>query len=632
MTLREHLSRQEALSLLIAQFPPLGARVLPLEETLGLLLADDLVGRRNVPHYPASAVDGYAVASRETGEATPSRAVTLPEGRFAWVNTGGPLPPSFDAVVMVEDATETPEGLRVHRSAPRGQHVRPVGEDVLAGQILARRGDRMTPALQSLLLCAGLREVAVYPRPRVLFIPTGDEILSPEEWLSSEPPVPGTMVESNSLLLGGLFRQWGLDLTVHSVVRDAPQLIRDALDEGTGAFDLVLLGAGSAKGRRDHAASVLREGGDLLFRWLLMKPGRPAMGARWRDKPVLGIPGFPMSTAVVAWGLIHPFLRHLASDPLPAEGEEAAFGGGPARTCDLLVPLSSAQGMEDWVRLKTARIGSRLWAWPIASGASSLLALAEADGMGILPREQLELGKGDPIRLYPLRPLTLDRTALFQGSDDPAFQRLVSRVRLRGADLAVRTVGSLGGLAALARGEAHLAACHLLDPQTGRYNDSFLASFDPQGLWDRRVLYYREQGMMVAPGNPRGLRGVRDLAAPGIRLANRQPGAGTRVLLDHLLAQEGIRPSSVEGYDVACISHMEAANQVASGLSDAALGIRAAAEALGLEFIPLAEEPYEVVSPREHRDHPALGALWEAWEDREWRHQIDALGGYRWNP
>ena len=633
LSCREHLPREEALQILRDRFAPLPARPVPLEQASGEVLAEEVVGARNVPHYPAAAVDGYALASEDTAQASPARPVLLSRDRFCWVNTGGAVPPSCDAVVMVEDTSEGPDGLVVVRATPRGQNVRPVGEDVLAGQVLARPGDPVTPALQALLLCAGVREIPALPKPRVLFIPTGDEILSVEEWFrSGATPPPGTVVESNSTLLRGLFRGWGMDLHVHPLVPDDPVQIRQALDEGAESYDVVLLGAGSAKGKRDHSASVLREGGGLLFRWLLMKPGRPAMGGAWKGKPVLVLPGFPMSTAVVAWGLVHPFLEHLASSPVPS-GEElcSSLGCGEPQECRLLVPLSSAQGMEDWVRLKCARIRDQVVAWPLSTGASSLFALAECDALGVLPRETLELPKGSPLSFYPLKRMGLDRTALFQGSDDPAFQRLASRVRLRGAQVAIRTVGSLGGLAALARGEAHLAACHLLDPQTGIYNDSFLAQFDPQGQWWRRRLYYREQGLIVPSGNPLGLRTIRDLAARGIRLANRQPGAGTRVLLDHLLGREGIPPAGLEGYDIQCVSHMEAANRVASGQADVTLGIRAAAEALGLDFIPLAVEPFEIVGPREFEGHPALEVLMACLEDPAWRLQIEALGGYRWS-
>lgn len=448
LSCREHLPREEALQILRDRFAPLPARPVPLEQASGEVLAEEVVGARNVPHYPAAAVDGYALASEDTAQASPARPVLLSRDRFCWVNTGGAVPPSCDAVVMVEDTSEGPDGLVVVRATPRGQNVRPVGEDVLAGQVLARPGDPVTPALQALLLCAGVREIPALPKPRVLFIPTGDEILSVEEWFrSGATPPPGTVVESNSLLLRGLFRGWGMDLHVHPLVPDDPVQIRQALDEGAESYDVVLLGAGSAKGKRDHSASVLREGGGLLFRWLLMKPGRPAMGGAWKGKPVLVLPGFPMSTAVVAWGLVHPFLEHLASSSVPS-GEElcSSLGCGEPQECRLLVPLSSAQGMEDWVRLKCARIRDQVVAWPLSTGASSLFALAECDALGVLPRETLELPKGSPLSFYTLKRMDLDRTVLFQGSDDPAFQRLASRVRLRGAQVAIRTVGSLGGL------------------------------------------------------------------------------------------------------------------------------------------------------------------------------------------
>jgi putative molybdopterin biosynthesis protein len=537
------------------------------------------------------------------------------------------VPEPFDAVVMVEDIAEQGAGYRIGRALPPGSNVRPVGEDVMIGQIVAREGERLTFAHLPLLLAAGIGRVLVRSLPRTCYIPTGEEIVSPERWLN-EAPQGGEVAESNSLFLKAHFLRWSWPFDVLPIVPDDPALLRSALETALERYDLILLGAGSAKGKRDHSARVLGELGRILFHWLRLKPGRPALAAEANRKPLICLPGFPASTAVVFWDLALPLLRRLAGmDPAGEEDPAPPYRG--TLEARLLLPHSSPVGMEEILRVQLAQIDDTLWAWATGAGASSLSATAEADGIARLPRETLEAPKGLPLTVRLLRRPDIGRRALFQGSDDPAIQRLVGPIRRRGGDLVIRPTGSLGGLAALSRGEAHLAACHLLDPESGGYNDTYLARFDPEGRWSRRVAFLRTQGILAAPGNPKGIRGIADLGR-GIRLVNRQPGAGTRVLLDHLLDREGIDRREVAGYETISLTHLDAANRIASGVADAALGIKAAADALGLDFIPLAEEPYELVIPRKYLDHLAVTALLEALDDADWRSRVERMGGYRW--
>ena len=228
------------------------------------------------------------------------------------------------------------------------------------------------------------------------------------------------------------------------------------------------------------------------------------------------------------------------------------------------------------------------------------------------------------------RKVDLDRRILFQGSDDPAIQLLVTPIRRRGGDFVSRAVGSMGGLAALSRGECHMAAAHLLDDSNGTYNDSFIERFANGAKWVRILVFYRTQGIIVQKGNPKKINSFEDLCAGDNVFSNRQPGAGTRVLFDHLLKKTGRIPSDIKGYEQQCTTHMEAANRVYTGLADATLGIKSAADALGLDFIALAEEPYELVIPSVYIDHPAVKALIDSLSDREWRETVEAMGGYRW--
>ncbi len=636
----EHVSCEEAYALLSACVDSLPRRVetRPIQEARSRILAEDIVALRNVPHFNASAVDGYAVLADATSGASAARPAVIERadeasGGFAWVNTGAELPPKTNAVVMVEDTEFASDVLKVVKPLTPGANVRPVGEDVMAGQILARRGDRVQPALISLLLCAGISEVPVVAYPKTLYIPTGDEVIGRDQWLANPTPRGGTVAESNSLYVEAVFSQWGFPVDVHPVIPDDPALLEERLAAASHEYDIVLVGAGSAKGRRDHTGEVFAKLGEMLFRWVRMKPGRPAMAAKARDSRALFVclPGFPMSTVVVLWSLVYPILcRYAGRAVSQEEATREAFGRTGTLEAKWLVSHTSSAGMKEWLRMQTAQVGDVLYAWNLASGASVLWALSEADGIALLEEKDFECEAGTPVRVEMIRTVDIARRALFQGSDDPAISHLVSPTRRRGADLVLKSVGSMGGLAALSRGACHIAAAHLLDPRDGSYNDSYIERFRGERTWVRRLVFHRMQGMIVARGNPKGIATIRDLARPDVVFANRQPGAGTRVLLDYLIGVEQIVPEEIEGYAVQCTTHLEAANRVASHISDVTLGIKSAADALALEFIPLAEEPYELVADARYLSHSGVAALFECLDDPQWRALVERMGGYRW--
>ncbi len=631
---KEHIDLETALHILKKVFGDGSSCIKTkknITEALGYVLTEDITAHRNVPHYAASAVDGYAVNASSTIGASRATPVFLKPSDYHWMNTGADIPGWANAVLMIEDSSLEGDDLLVFKSLTPSANVRPLGEDVMAGQIIAREGDVVTPALISLFLCAGIETVPVYDKPRTLYIPTGDEIIPRGEWLSDPHPKSGTVAESNSLFIEASFKEWGFDVDVLPVVPDVPEILKEKLIYGVENYDLVMVGAGSAKGRRDHTLEVFEETGEVLFRWLRMKPGRPAMAARIKGKPAVCLPGFPMSTTVVLWSIVYPLLNMLsAKNEDPGYLIKTAAGCRETWQTKLLVQHSSSPGIQEWLRVKTAKVGDTLYSWALTSGASVLWALAEADGIALLQSSALECEKGTDVTVWMRRSVDLDRRILFQGSDDPAIQLLVTPIRRRGGDFVSRAVGSMGGLAALSRGECHLAAAHLLDERDGKYNDSFIERFSNGAKWERILVFFRTQGIIVQAGNPKNITSFEDLCMGDNIFSNRQPGAGTRVLFDHLLRKSGRSPSDIKGYEQLCTTHMEAANRVFTGLADATLGIKSAADALKLDFIPLTEEPYELVIPEEYMGHTAVRALLESLKDSEWRKTVEAMGGYRW--
>ena len=629
-----HCSLDKALALLLDSANGLRhSQEIPIEKAVGSVLSTAVFSKKNVPHYTASAVDGYAIISDKTRGATAATPVSV-SSDFEWINTGGVVPDWADAIVMIEDASTIEGTLLVRKAAIAGENVRAIGEDVASGALLAYAGDLVSPALVSLFLCSGVFKVSVYVKPRIVFIPTGNEIIDKETWESSTAPLAGLVVDSNSSLIMATLNQWGYDVAIHPIVKDNPDLLREAIKKATNQYDIVLVGAGSSKGDRDHTENVLDAIGDLLFHWVLSKPGRPAMAAKVGNGLVVCLPGFSISTAVILWSLVYPLLSFYMGKSVQSASIEQmlpeALGAHETLTSKLLLPHSSPQGVQEWLRVQAAKIGESVYSWPLPSGASNISSLANADGIALLPANLLECDKGTQVVIWVTKKMDLSKRILFQGSDDPAVHLLIENVRRRGQDMIIRPVGSMGGLAALQRNEAHLAGSHLLDSETGSYNTSYIRLFQGEQQWQRYHLFDREQGLLLQNGNPKGIKSIEDIVEKNAVFVNRQPGAGTRILFDFLLKKASIDSSMIKGYGRQCLTHLEVANRVAMGLADVALGVKSAADALGLCFLPITKETYELIFPKESLSLQPMIALLDAVGDKDWTKKVDQMGGYSW--
>ncbi|MCL1876198.1 MAG: molybdopterin-binding protein [Synergistaceae bacterium] len=633
---KEHVTLAEAWNILKSNVSrELCVETVPVNQSFGRALSSDVIACRNIPHFNASAVDGYAVRSERTAGATAATPVTLMAG-YEWVNTGMPVNSEYDSVLMVEDSSMENGELTIIKSLTAGENVRPIGEDVSIGQVAAKKYDIISPALAALFIALGFPDAHVFRLPRTIYIPTGDEIVGASDWTSYEEAPPyGKTAESNSTMITGYFRNWGFPIDCVDTVADDPEKIVEILEEVHGKYDLILIGAGSAKGEKDYTSSILREYGEVFFHWLLMKPARPAMFGRYKNCYVVNLPGFPMSSAAALWSVAYPLLKILHTGSFD---EDSALSEAVCSCSEdelpLLIAHSSPAGKAEWVRLKAVELDGKKTVYPLSPGASTMWAIAEADGVSVLPASQIECQKGARIKVYFTRRIEWSKRILFQGSNDPAFERLGSYVRKYGGELVTRSVGSLGGLAALSRGEAHVASCHLFDGESGKYNDSYIEKMRGDNKWKRILLFWREQGIIVREGNPLGINGIEDFTRDDVSIINRQPGAGTRVLLDFMLRERGILPEQVKGYYHQSITHFDAANRVAAGLASATIAIRVAARGRApdsqLSFIPITVEPYELVIPEKYLDHKGIIALLKALQDSEWRAQVDNMGGYRW--
>jgi putative molybdopterin biosynthesis protein len=255
--------------------------------------------------------------------------------------------------------------------------------------------------------------------------------------------------------------------------------------------------------------------------------------------------------------------------------------------------------------------------------------LVHADGIVVVPRgvQGLEAGTDVDVRLYR-NIAEIERTIFSIGSHDMTLDILAQFLVKKSRRLVSVNAGSQGGLVALRRAEAHFAGSHLLDPETGLYNLSYIKEYLP----DIPVSIYdwvgREQGLMVQKGNPKGVRSLKDLERPDVNYVNRQRGSGTRVLLDYQLGKLGISSVVISGYQLEEFTHLAVAADVKSGRADCGMGITAAANALELDFIPLFTEQYQLVIPRSVLEDHLLDPIFELAQDPEFRQAVMRLPGY----
>src|ERR671910_835960 len=534
------------------------AVALPLDQTVGRVTAEPVWATRSSPPFDAAAMDGIAVRAADTVGASETSPVVLPDGSFEVVDTGDPVPGDFDAVVMREEVHEIGDGVELRAAAAPYQHVRSIGEDVSAAELLLPAGHRLRPVDVAAAGAAGATELVVRRRPVVTVIPTGDEIRPVGSELGE-----GQLPDTNSVMLAAQAEAAGCEAHRFEVAPDVPEEIAAAVRAAAARSDLVVVIAGSSAGRDDHTAAVVAEVGTLAVHGVAVRPGHPVVLGVVREEgsstPVLGAPGYPVSAALTF---------DIFAAPLLARLEGAAPPEAPVATARLARKLASAMGMDDWVRVRLGRVAGRFVATPLPRGAGVLTSLVRADGLLVVPAELEGHHAGEEVAVRLLRGVgEIERTIVVTGSHDLVLDLAASKLREKDplVTLASSNVGSLGGLTALRDGLCHVAGSHLLDPESGEYTLPYLERLMPDQDVAVVRLVHREQGLIVPKGNPENVTGIDDVAQRGLRYVNRQRGAGTRVLLDHELAKRGISPEAIQGYEREEHTHLAVAAAVKAG-------------------------------------------------------------------
>ena len=604
----------------------LATETLPVPEALNRITAEPVFARRSSPHYHGSAMDGICVRAEDTFGATEFNSKKLKlttgesaaPGTFAFVDTGNALPSWANAVVMIEKVNQLDTStVEIFEAAAPWQNVRLVGEDVVATELLLPRSHRLRPYDLGALLASGHTTVTVKSKPRVAIIPTGDELIG-----AGDEARPGRIIEFNSTVLSGLVTDAGGTPKTMPSVPDNPEKLRAALISAAKDHHLVAIIAGSSAGEHDFTAEAIAAEGELLVHGIDVMPGKPAVLGVVAGKPVVGVPGYPVSAIVVAREIIEPAIA-------------AFLGQGfvPRAYARAVVPkkIASHLGLEELLRVTLGRVEERLVAVPLRRGAGVITTMVQADGLVRIPSLSEGINAGEEVEVELLRPIEeVERAILCTGSHDLSIDVLGDQLKRNfpGLKIAASNVGSLGGLLSLKRRETHIAGSHLLDPASGGYNIPDIKRLIPETPIVLVHLVRREQGLIVRSGNPKQIEQLADLARSDATFVNRQPGSGTRVLLDYELQRLRIDPSSIRGFDREEFTHMAVAVAIASELADVGLGVKSAAQALNLDFIPIGEEEYDLVFLRSFFESEKGEKLLHVVRSGDFKTAVEALGGY----
>jgi putative molybdopterin biosynthesis protein len=594
----------EVFALLSREFPCTPSiETIPLEEAPGRITAHPIFGTYSVPEIHLAAMDGIAVASADTRGASEQHPVTI--SRAARVNTGNVVPPGYDAVIMIEDVWESDGKYMIRRSASPWQHVRPAGEDLAESEMVMPSRHLIRPHETGALATYGITRLDVIT-VRIGLIPTGSELVA-----AGTRPAPGQVVESNTVMAKAMLESVGARCTRYPPVEDEPARIRDAVRKACSGNDIVVVSAGSSAGTRDYTADVIAGLGTVLVHGIATKPGKPTIIGRVDHRPVFGLPGYPLSAITVIRELVIPFLRNYGLAVPPWQTIRASLASA----------LPKEIGSDEFVQCTLGKVGNRWTVSPQSRGAGVQMSAVRANAYLHLSRRSEGFSAGDLVDARLLVPLEeAENSLLITGSHDPVLDYLADLVRPRGVSLLSTHAGSMGGIIALKKDECHAAPTHLLSPD-GTYNTAYIRKYLPGTEIDLICIAGRQQGIVS-----RGGMGFADI--PGRIFVNRQKGSGTRMLLDHELRKAGIDPSAIPGYEREVTTHIAVALAVKSGEADAGMCVYSAAKALGLPFVPVAQERYELAIRREHRKDPRIIRLIEAVRSTEFAEILNRLGGY----
>ena len=609
---------------------PLPGEKIALHAALGRVLAQDVAAPIDVPPFDRANVDGFALRSADTlgaSAAAPRRlrlnseviacghvpAIAVGPGTATPIATGGVIPRGADAVLMIEHTELIENGeapaIEAHRAAGSGQFISYAGSDIARGETVLRRRTILSSREIGMLAACGIAELDVVRRPTVAVLSTGNELLEPGRALA-----PAQVYDSNGAILAAAIAEAGGEAVAFGALADDEAALERAMRSALAACDMVVLSGGTSKGVGDLSHRIVARLGapGVLVHGVALKPGKPLCLAVIEGKPLAVLPGFPTSAIFTFHAFVAPVIR-----------ARAGLAPEAARTVEADVPvrIGSELGRREFVLVALVQGAARPVAFPLAKGSGAVTSFSQADGFLEIDALAGALDAGTPARVTLIGPQKSLADLVIMGSHDVALDVVVGALAERSISARVIAVGSLGGVAALERGECDLAPVHLIDPGSGVYNVHLA-----RGGLSLVKGWKRMQGFVHRSDDAR-FRGLS--AADGLRVAladkdclmvNRNAGAGTRILIDRLLA--GKRPP---GYSNQPRSHNAVAAAVAQGRADWGIAIETVALMYGLSFLPIAPEDYDFLLRADRRERDGVLAFLAALRDEAVRGRIRAL-------
>jgi putative molybdopterin biosynthesis protein len=588
-------------------------------EAAGRVTYSPVYAKISSPFYNSSAMDGIATLSTKTFGASDRSHIEIQEGiDYIVVDTGDPIPKEYDCVIMVEDLINVAEGkVAIYKSAAPFQNIRSIGEDIVETQLIVPSKHLIRPVDIGAIIAGGVNEIQVYKKPVVGIIPTGTEMVEPGGELKV-----GDIIEFNSRVFSAQVLQWGGIPIRFDIVKDDYNLIKEAVKNAVEKCDIVLINAGSSAGREDFTCTVIEELGEVCVHGVAIKPGKPVILGSISGKPVVGIPGFPVS----AYFVMENVVRRIVHTYIGINNEEE-------NTIEAVLTRRTMSTLKylEFVRVKLGFVSGKYIATPISRGAGTTMSLVRADGVLEIPQSIEGHEAGTRVKVKLLRSQEeVKNTLVCIGSHDPIVDIASDLFHIKNEKyfLSSAHVGSMGGIMALISSETHIAPIHLLDMENGSYNVSYLKKY----LGDKPMALIkgvkRIQGIIVPKGNPLDIKSLTDIVAKGSRFVNRQRGSGTRLFLDYNLKKVELDAKNICGYEREEFTHIAVAAVIAAGDADCGLGVYSAAKLMGLDFIALGNEEYDFAVPVEFLDMDMIKEFIKVIKTDEFKGELDKLSGY----
>lgn len=593
----------------LSEINPLGSERIQSARSAGRVTSAAVYAKLCDPCYNASAMDGIAVKTEDTVGASELNPVTLKKGSFEYVNTGGVIRPPFDSVIMIENVIVRGDDVEITAPSHPWQHVRAIGETVVATEMIIPSGRKIRPVDIGAILASGNDEISVFRKPKGGIIPTGDEMVENPSEVKE-----GKLIESNSRVFAALIEEYGGIAQRYAIVKDDEKRLRDAVKKAVAENDFVIVNAGSSAGTKDFTARVIGEEGEVFAHGLAIKPGKPTVLGIIDGKPVIGVPGYPVSAYIVMDKVVKAVVEKLTG---------LSHSERPKIEAVLTNRIVSSLKSEEFVRVAMGYVDGGYFATPLERGAAAVMSMVKADGLLTIDRNSEGAEQGEKVPVELLRDESgIRRNLVISGSHDVVIDVIGNAM-----DVVSSHTGSMGGILAMKSGAAHIAPIHLLDAESGEYNVPFVKKYFGSGTMAIIRGLKRTQGFFVRKGELPDCS-VDSLKEGKLVFANRQNGSGTRVLFDYLLKKANIDKRVIPGYDKEYTTHLAVAGAVKNKNADCGLGVFSAASIMGLDFIPVAEERYDFLVRRNMLDDERVREFIGILKSDYFKNEVLKLGGY----